>query len=348
MGRSAAMLSLVLLTACAQGGGGMDGIDAGRDVRQDAAPSVDPDAGMMIMPRPRDSGPPVRPDAGGEACTDTCTLPNASASCFEGACVIDACDPGYGDCDGDASTGCETALDSSAHCGACGMACAPANASAACVEGMCAVDACNPGFADCNGAPSDGCETELGTTTNCGACGDTCASGSDCVGGACSTTSCPAGTSECDADPTVACEVDHAGYVNSCAAPEDLGSAPGDLACGFLCPSASWRTLATRRGNTGKWFRARVTEASSCCADVYHCFTLTVPAGVDYDLLAYSSCGALLGSLPEGPGVTEELCVYRTDDCLGVDDAFDYWLEVRHRSGASCFEWQLTAEQTDC
>lgn len=52
----------------------------------------------------------------------------------------------------------ETDID---HCGACGAACAPASATGACVGGVCTVAACDPGFADADGDPSNGCETAL-------------------------------------------------------------------------------------------------------------------------------------------------------------------------------------------
>ena len=275
-------------------------------------------------------------------------LPNATSSCGGDRCVIDACDPGFGDCDMDDATGCETPLDTDDDCGACGTVCAFASATGVCTSGSCAIGMCDPGFGDCNGMESDGCETALDSAMHCGACGNTCPTGSTCTGGSCSMASCPAGTSNCDADSTNGCEVDHAAFSNACAMAEDLGAAAGDLACGFLCPASSFRTLVTREGNRGRWFRARAQEVSTCPADIYHCFRLEVPAGVDYDLVAYSACGTLLGSLPAGVGATEEFCVYRADGFSGDDDSFDYWLEVRHRSGQSCINWRLTVERTDC
>lgn len=57
------------------------------------------------------------------------------------------------------------------------------HARAVCAKSGCAVR-CEYGWADCNGAQDDGCETELfaGDPRNCGACGRTCAG---CVKGAC-------------------------------------------------------------------------------------------------------------------------------------------------------------------
>lgn len=275
-------------------------------------------------------------------------LPNAASSCVADRCVVDACDAGWGDCDGDEATGCETPLDSADHCGACGNACAIPNATSTCTSGMCALGMCNPGFGDCNGSATDGCETPLDSATHCGACGNACPSGSSCTGGSCGVVSCPGATSNCDSDDSNGCEIDHAAYSNTCMAPENLGAAGGDLACGFLCPATTFRALATRQGRLGRWFSARAQECSSCAADVYHCFRLEVPAGVDYDLIVHNSCGSLLGSMPAGPGATEEFCVFQTDDFSGGDNSFDYLLEVRHRSGASCIDWRLTVEHAGC
>ncbi len=59
------------------------------------------------------------------ACGVTCGDPAmATVLCVEGACALDACAGGWGDCDGELGNGCEEALaTSSSHCGACGNTC---------------------------------------------------------------------------------------------------------------------------------------------------------------------------------------------------------------------------------
>jgi hypothetical protein len=70
------------------------------------------------------------------ACDVACAAAHGAAGCSAGRCVVTACTAPYGDCDGDASNGCErdTSADL-ANCGACGNACAsPDNV---CVGGAC-------------------------------------------------------------------------------------------------------------------------------------------------------------------------------------------------------------------
>lgn len=65
----------------------------------------------------------------------SCSLRNASAACTAGACGLVACQPGLGDCDLLASTGCEVSLQSSvSNCGMCGRAC---SAGSTCAAGLC-------------------------------------------------------------------------------------------------------------------------------------------------------------------------------------------------------------------
>ncbi len=70
--------------------------------------------------------------------------PNTVAACRQGLCEA-ACAPGWGDCDGDPNTGCETNLKASgANCGACGKRC-DTQAGQPCVDGQCAMTDCDGG-----------------------------------------------------------------------------------------------------------------------------------------------------------------------------------------------------------
>ena len=120
-------------------------------------------------------------------CNAPCSGPNATSRCVAGECQITACATGFGDCDGDTRTGCETDTRSTArHCGACGRACtAPAHATATCSASTCGFT-CIEGFGDCDGDASNGCETDLSTSaSHCGRCGAACSARGRCERGAC-------------------------------------------------------------------------------------------------------------------------------------------------------------------
>lgn len=159
------------------------------------------------------------------ACGRSCTDPdgdgtdnlgaNVTATCSAGTCGY-ACQTGFDDCDGLAATGCETRLDSLAHCGACGRTCgAPANGTPACVQGTCGIQACNPGFGNCDGNPATGCETNVNSNVNhCGTCGRNCAAQftvpnphatTTCAGGTCGLV-CESGWDDCDGRFDNGCE----------------------------------------------------------------------------------------------------------------------------------------------
>lgn len=92
---------------------------------------------------------------------------------------------------------CHDLLNDPDACGSCSFVCPPAstNQARACRKGICELD-CLPGFGDCNGDPSDGCETNLmAHPGNCGACGNSCdlVGGQPCIDGKCLMTECDAG-----------------------------------------------------------------------------------------------------------------------------------------------------------
>jgi hypothetical protein len=134
--------------------------------------------------------------------------PNGEAS--DGGDTTDgsklSCPPNQADCNGVASDGCETALDTREHCGSCGSECSNDHGATACaVTGPGAGHACTPvcaaGYADCDLNPNNGCETQVSSdSTNCGACGAACpANGGTplCIAGQCGISSCNAGFGDC-------------------------------------------------------------------------------------------------------------------------------------------------------
>jgi hypothetical protein len=94
-----------------------------------------------------------------------------------------------------------TCVPSDVHnCGTCGHDCTNlahvAGATSCTAGGACTFppSACAVGWADCNGQPDDGCETNITTPSACGSCTKACsASDPECAGGAC-VTGCPTQT----------------------------------------------------------------------------------------------------------------------------------------------------------
>ncbi len=142
------------------------------------------------------------------ACGEACENEHGSTDCDAGRCQP-VCAAGYGDCDGDGASGCETDLRSTVeHCGTCGNSC-PGDDRAACVAGSCALE-CEEGTADCNDRVGDGCEIDLESDDlNCGACGRACESANGttaCSHGLCSLVTCNPGYGDCDENPENGCE----------------------------------------------------------------------------------------------------------------------------------------------
>jgi hypothetical protein len=118
--------------------------------------------------------------AAGDGC-NTCQCANGDWACTTKECGTLVCNPGFGDCDGDLTNGCEANLDGRRretdeigptveNCGSCGNTCAIPGAYAVCLQGVCRLDRCDPPYADCNDDLSDGCESPVGE----GGCADRC------------------------------------------------------------------------------------------------------------------------------------------------------------------------------
>ncbi len=108
------------------------------------------------------------------------------------------------------------------NCGGCGTVCpVPANATADCAAGHCGIGACNPGFADCNRNPADGCEVDTATdSANCGECGVQVRSAPHaivaCRGGVPIIDSCISPYADCDGTVSNGCEVNLRTDVHDC------------------------------------------------------------------------------------------------------------------------------------
>jgi Notch 1 len=125
-------------------------------------------------------------------CGNGCNYANGVPLCDRGACVLTACDPGFGNLDGDTANGCEAPCtpenpgpevcdgedndcdgeidegfdltSDGEHCGECNLRCAFANAAGACVQGDCELVGCERGFSDADGDSGNGCEARCEPT----------------------------------------------------------------------------------------------------------------------------------------------------------------------------------------
>ena len=179
------------------------------------------------------------------ACGGACAVGNGLARCQGGACAVDGCNPGFGDCNQSVKDGCETDLrQDTGHCGGCGNACQVAHGAPLCRNGSCAVAACDTGFADCNMTAMDGCEVSVANDpASCGGCGRRCSgpnSMQGCQMGACQIDSCAKGYSDCDKKVETGCESDVGsdlkncgGCGNACAVPQNGNPACVNGVCGL-------------------------------------------------------------------------------------------------------------------
>jgi hypothetical protein len=93
-------------------------------------------------------------------------------------CIHDSdCDDGLV-CENDQCTPtCGDTTSSVDNCGSCGHVCTGDHVDWACVESTCVQNGCDPGWGDCNGESSDGCEVDVTSDgLNCSRCGDPCES----------------------------------------------------------------------------------------------------------------------------------------------------------------------------
>jgi len=246
------------------------------------------------------------------ACGRACALTNATASgCAAGACTVLTCATGFGNCDGVAANGCETDLNTTvSSCGACGRACALANAGETCTAGACAITTCDPGFLNCNASAADGCEVNTATdNANCGACGRGCAAGQVCSAGACVATCgapltlCSGGCVNLTNDPTRC-----GSCTTTCTAGPNSIAVCAASTCAFVCTSgfadcdrvatngceANLNTSTSTCGTCGTVCPARANATPTCAAGA--CGFTCNPGFGDCDGVAANGCEANLNT----------------------------------------------------
>lgn len=263
----------------------------------------------------------------------TCALANATSACFGGRCRVDECLPGFEDCDGTDTNGCETRIDEPASCGSCGNDCGrlfEVSSASCAMSGAsfeCRIDACRAGYADCNGFAGDGCEVDTRFDMgNCGGCGVSCSGGpggrAECNAGVCSLI-CDPGFGDCDGVAA-----------NGCEARLDTTSACG--ACGASCTPGPGVASARCGPDPFGGFRC---EVDACVAGREDCDgdpTNGCEVDTDGDVFNCGGCGFGCGpdNVCSGGVCALGACPPGRDDC----NAF---------AGDGC-ETELTTDPGNC
>ncbi len=130
--------------------------------------------------------------AAGWQCGTVTSVQNGAGTCIGQTCNY-FCGPGFANCNGNWSDGCELNLMTNvSNCGACGNVCqTQAHQTASCSNGSCAIS-CVSGWSNCDNDNANGCEVSVNTdVNNCGSCGRACPNSgphvvsSSCAGGTC-------------------------------------------------------------------------------------------------------------------------------------------------------------------
>lgn len=160
------------------------------------------------------------------------------------------------------------------NCGACGSACSFANGSGACTGGSCQLSACNSGYANCDGNPTNGCEVNTNTSlSNCGACGALCAlpnATPTCISGGCVIASCNAGYANCNGNSASGCNINVESDPNNCGFCAHVCVIPnGAAACvSGSCVIASCNSgYANCDGNVANGCEANLNTSNTTCGN---------------------------------------------------------------------------------
>ena len=300
----------------------------------DSGGTPGPDAGGCAAGQALCNGQCVdanNPAFGCGSCT-SCLLEQATAKCEAGACVLDICQGGFADCDGQG--GCETSLGTAQDCGACGKACNPGEF---CDAGSCAA-ACPPNKQQCGSS----CIDTQNDVLHCGACDSPCQAVANalsvCALGECGL-ACHSGFLNCDGKRETGCEVNskfdpkHCGACgNACQSGElcnagtcELSCGGGTTECGGMCVD-----LKTDEANCGACAKACADGQNcvggqcklSCGGGTIECNGMCVDTKVDPN-----NCGTCGNVCDPGYeceiGVCEPKCAIQTPVAIFFDELAD-------------------------
>lgn len=303
------------------------------------------------------------------ACMNDCAAVSKT-SCNGGQCSGVSCPtPGTTDCNESDGVNCETNLADVTTCGGCANACAfgsgvTPHGNLACVSTGasswgCAVTCTDPNWADCDGSYANGCETDLRSTSNCGACFTACSianASETCADRTCKVAACDADWGDCDLNP-LTCEtrLDTSSNCGSCGnacafanAIATCGGTPGSRACTFTqCTSLARANCDGMQANgcevdltsdvmncngCGAAFdcllRDHVADAS-CVNSSCTGFVCDVPfadctgaSGCETDLTSTTHCGSCNNDCTALPHIATVTCSSASCDITACDPGY--------------------------
>jgi alpha-tubulin suppressor-like RCC1 family protein len=264
----------------------------------------------VVFVGPPDSVAIAMPESGADAAADTALEPNVGAE--------QAASPEAGGCAGGSLLCNGACVPSDPHnCGTCGHDCTSllnVAGTVMCLGGVCTFDtsACKAGFAHCAGSPDLGCETNLATQSNCGACGNACVQSTPICAASAASYGCVSG---CQAPTPTACG---SACVNTADDAQNCG------ACGKVCTTGVAHATPTCSGGTCG-YQCDASDPNACgggCVDF------------NTDGSNCGSCGKACtgGTTCQGGGCA---CSGGTHDCSGTC--------VSNTSTASCGTTSCTA-----
>ena len=234
-------------------------------------------------------------------CGSVCAVQNGSPACSGTQCVVASCTAPFKDCDGQYGNGCEiNSSNNIANCGTCGKTCSNANGTTACVGGACS-PVCAQGFADCDGNPNNGCETDTTASLNhCGGCGMACAlanANTQCAAGVCGIASCKSGFADCDLTVGNGCEKPLNTVTDCGACGATCTNANGTTSCaGGTCAPVCSGGFASCDGNLGNGCEAPLNTLTNCGSCGTPCSFPNAIASCSTGTCAFSGCAAGFGN----------------------------------------------------